>query len=234
MEERNKQKSISMRTVIVAIVVLVLVVAGASAVYFVMNKDEGAENNTVSNSAVNNTASANTTNNTTQTREVPSGMKLYDNTEYGFTALYPATWPIVSSVKNQTIGSTEVTRLSFNLYRPDIKSNEESLFVLLMRKDSIDQKPTNYLDDHFNPPTGTSWQEGDSDFAGGSKVFRLTGFDSIGEIGDLPYTGPYAESSDKKYVFFLAYPQDKDQYLSEIFGGTSYTMADFLKSWRWK
>lgn len=234
MEELKKAKSISINMVILVIVVLVLLVAGVSAVYFVMNKDEGAENNTVFNGAANDMASANTSSNTTQTREVPSGMKLYDNTEYGFTALYPATWPIVSSVKNQTIGSTEVARLSFNLYRPDIKSNEESLFVLFMKKDSVDQKPTDYLDNHFNPPSGTSWQEGDSDFAGGSKVFRLTGFDSIGEIGDLPYTGPYAESSDKKYVIFLAYPQDKDQYLSEIFGGTSYTMADFLKSWRWK
>lgn len=232
MEELNKQKSISMRTVIVAIVVLVLVVAGASAVYFVMNKDEGTENNVVANNAANNVASVNTTTNTTQAREVPSGMKLFTNADYGFTALYPETWPVKTVTSTHKFGDAEGVSVGLSLYRPDIKKDSTECVINFVKKNT-DQGITQFLDANFTRPSKTSWTTGRLNFAGGMEAVMLANFDDLGSIGDLVSVGPYFESPDKQYLVMPLYSQDKTTFLTDIFGGTSYTCDDFLNSVRW-
>jgi hypothetical protein len=228
-------KSVPKKSVVMITVLSVVgvVVVGSIVAYVVMNtKADKNSNNTNSALGANSESDSATTANSTETRTVPTGMKLYTNTDYGFTALYPETWPVKTLASTQKFGPVDATTISLSLYRPDIKKDSIECGITFISKNT-DKGVKEFLDENFHRPSKTHWTTGRSDFAGGMDAVVLSDFDDIGSIGDLVSVGPYFESPDKKYMIYPLYSQEKTAYLTDIFGGATYTCGDFLNSIRW-
>lgn len=124
-ENLNKSKT----GVIIAFVVAVLLVGGGALAYWLTTRSsDDASNNTVAN--VTNSATNQTTTNTTQTREVPSGMKLYEKKDFGFSLYYPLSY---DSNKDYSVWTANIQD-SQNNFGFGINKFQETIFSITAYK----------------------------------------------------------------------------------------------------
>jgi hypothetical protein len=231
------QKTSSQKKIIITTVIVLFIVGIGALVYFLMNNNQKQENNLGSNLANDTASNSSQTTNTTQSRTVPSGMKLYENKDHNFSFVYPEALPITTDATSSTLKQGENTNvITFLVYNPENKSNWELFRITFVELVDISKSLDQYLTERYNVAPEVTWSIENESYAVDSKAYVASNAESIDSLGDLPGIGGdlgYFKDPTSKYFVTIGIGQDAPNFFSKTYGVKEDIARDIVDSIRW-